>query len=159
MMPFFSNKIREFYFRANNLRGSFLHYLGMAKKNNARYLSVDKVKYKKYFYSLRPLFACNWIIKYKSLPPLNFSKLLSSCEIENKLLFEIEELLRKKRKGEEALEGERIRLLHNYIETETERLLPMADNIKLPQNSENFCKEIDDHFREIVLIGNIKMQK
>ena len=40
---------------------SIYHYLHMATGNNREYLQGSQVKIKKYFYVLRPLFACMWI--------------------------------------------------------------------------------------------------
>ena len=38
------------------------HYLSMAGGNYREYLKGDMVKAKKYFYVLRPILACRWIL-------------------------------------------------------------------------------------------------
>ncbi len=42
-------------------KSALYHYYGTANKNYHEYLKDDMVKYKKYFYLLRPLLACKWI--------------------------------------------------------------------------------------------------
>ena len=46
------------------------HYYGTANKNYHEYLCEDMVKYKKYFYVLRPILACKWIEEKKCPPPV-----------------------------------------------------------------------------------------
>ena len=41
------------------------HYLSMAKGNYREYLKTDEVKLKKYFYVIRPILACKWILDKK----------------------------------------------------------------------------------------------
>ena len=45
------------------------HYLSMAKGNYREYLKTDEVKLKKYFYVIRPILACKWILDKKTAPP------------------------------------------------------------------------------------------
>ena len=66
-------KIAEKYFSA---KSAMYHYYGTAKKNYNEYLLDDMVKYKKYFYVLRPILACKWIEKHQSPPPVLFQKLV-----------------------------------------------------------------------------------
>ncbi len=46
-------------------KASLYHYLSMAKKHYNLYFKGKEVRYKKYFYVLRPLFACKWILEKK----------------------------------------------------------------------------------------------
>lgn len=52
------------------------HYLSMAGGNYREYLKGDMVKAKKYFYVLRPILTCRWILDKGTPPPMLFS-----CEI------------------------------------------------------------------------------
>lgn len=54
------------------------HYLSTARNDIKSYLQTDAVKPKKYFYALRPVLACRWVMKYKTAPPVLFSKLCDS---------------------------------------------------------------------------------
>ena len=42
-------------------KSALYHYYGTANKNYHEYLCEEMVKYKKYFYVLRPILACKWI--------------------------------------------------------------------------------------------------
>ena len=53
------------------------HYLSMAKGNYREYLKTDEVKLKKYFYVIRPILACKWILDKKTAPPMLFSELMN----------------------------------------------------------------------------------
>ncbi len=57
-------------------RAMFHHYLSMAKSvTDGPDLSGSAIKLKKYFYALRPLLACKWILDRNEVPPMEFSKL------------------------------------------------------------------------------------
>lgn len=92
------------------------HYLSMAKGNYKAYLMKEKVRIKKYFYVLRPVFACIWIEKYKTMPPMEFEKLFGAQELDPKLINEIQQLLDRKRSGEELDLNNRIEDINNFLE-------------------------------------------
>ena len=71
------------------------HYYGTANKNYHEYLMDDMVKYKKYFYMLRPILACKWIEEKKCPPPVLFNELFNSV-LEDDMKSAVEELLAKK---------------------------------------------------------------
>jgi hypothetical protein len=78
------------------------HYLNMAKGNFRDYLQGEQVKIKKYFYVLRPLLACGWIERYDAMPPMAFEGLVQELVPQSASLYtEIQELLRRKKAGEE----------------------------------------------------------
>ena len=54
------------------------HYLSMASSNYREYLKGNMVKAKKYFYVLRPVLACRWILDKGSPPPMLFSELMEA---------------------------------------------------------------------------------
>ena len=51
------------------------HYLNTAISNLEPILAKPSVRAKKYFYVLRPLLACEWIMKYHEAPPVPFARL------------------------------------------------------------------------------------
>lgn len=57
------------------------HYLHMAEGNYREYLRGDTVRAKKYFYVLRPILACRWILERGTPPPMAFSALADACLI------------------------------------------------------------------------------
>lgn len=77
-------------------KAGLYHYLSMAKKNYREYLKGDRVRVKKYFYVLRPVLACRWILD-KQTPPMLFSE-LANAFLDGKVASAVNELLRLKRK-------------------------------------------------------------
>lgn len=58
----------------------------------AWYLQGDMVKAKKYFYVLRPILACRWILEKQVPPPMRFSELVES-QLDSSLKAEVADLL------------------------------------------------------------------
>lgn len=96
-------------------KASMYHYYGTANKNYYEYLTEDMVKYKKYFYVLRPILACKWIEEKKCPPPVPFHELFDSV-LENDLKAAVEELLAKKVKMSESDKAPKIETINQYIE-------------------------------------------
>ena len=57
-------------------KGAVYHYYGTAKRTLQDYLLEDTVRYKKYFYAIRPLLAARYIEEYHTAPPVLFDDLL-----------------------------------------------------------------------------------
>ena len=95
------------------------HYLSTANHNRKAYLTSEEVKLKKYFYVLRPLLACKWIIDRGTPPPMLFTELMDA-ELESSMRPEIEKLLEIKMKTPEIGKGKRIEKIDEYILKETE---------------------------------------
>jgi len=95
------------------------HYLHMAQGNYKDYLQGDLVKIKKYFYMLRPLFACEWIEVNNTMPPMEFAKLFDVISNEN-VLNKIDKLLVHKANCEELALEPKIDILNEYIENQIE---------------------------------------
>lgn len=103
------------------------HYLSMAKGNYKAYLTGQKVKLKKYFYVLRPVFACMWIEEHKTMPPMEFEQLFKRQKLDLKLTNEIKQLLERKRSGAELDVEDRIEIISNFLE---ERIIYFEDYTK-----------------------------
>ncbi len=106
------NLSKEYY----SLKASIYHYLNMASFNYKKHLQGSTVNTKKYFYVLRPILACSWIEDKKTLPPVEFDKLLDSQVDDQELYSRIAELLKRKKSGVELDVEERIYSIHNYLE-------------------------------------------
>ena len=91
------------------------HYHSMATGNYREYLKTDMVKAKKYFYVLRPILACKWILAHRSPPPMLFSELMDA-ELEPSLRPVVSELLELKINVPEVKQIPRIALLNTYLE-------------------------------------------
>lgn len=96
------------------------HYYGTANSTFKQYLQEDKVKYKKYIYALRPLFACKFIEDNHSIPPVRFEDLLKQ-RLSAELLAEIEEMLEIKAKSDEKALNPKLPVIQRYIEEEIAR--------------------------------------
>ncbi len=92
------------------------HYLHMAEGHFQKYLQNDLVRLKKYFYVLRPVLACDWIIQRNSNAPMEFDVLLQTQVSDPLVKTAIEDLLARKMTSVEQDEEPRIQLLNDYLE-------------------------------------------
>lgn len=90
------------------------HYYGTANNNYLTYLTDDMVKYKKYFYVLRPILACKWIEKKQSPPPVRFQELVDEV-LEEEMKPVVEKLVEIKMQMLETEKGRRIDQVNTYI--------------------------------------------
>lgn len=100
-----------------SIKSSLYHYYGTANGNFLEHLQEDLVKYKKYFYVIRPLLACRYIKEKAAPPPVLFSELME-LELPDEIKKEIERLLEVKANTPEIGKGQRIDILNQYIESE-----------------------------------------
>jgi len=108
------------------------HYLNTAKNNYREYLKGETVRLKKYFYVLRPILACKWILQEKCPPPMRFSELCDAV-LEPSLKPIVNELLEVKMRTSELGEGKRIDALNHYLE---ESMLTIQEEINALPNTE-----------------------
>lgn len=92
------------------------HYFHMAEGNYREYLQKDRVRVKKYFYVLRPILACDWIKQTNTMAPMEFDKLLNSQVFDQNVKIEINNLLKRKKAGEELNEEPKIQILNEFLE-------------------------------------------
>ena len=118
-------------------KAGLYHYLNTAKANFKGYIAnKDKVKLKKYFYLLRPLMACDWILAHKTPPPVLFDSLLNEMETDDKLFTTICDLIDRKQKADEAELIARIPVLEEYIASEISSIKVSADMLKNDKNND-----------------------
>ena len=91
------------------------HYLQMAEGNYREYLRGDMVKAKKYFYVLRPILACRWILEKGTPPPMLFSELAAS-QLPDYLEKTVAKLLDLKMNSPEVKMIPRIDILNAYMD-------------------------------------------
>lgn len=97
------------------------HYLSTAKSNYREYLKSDMVKVKKYFYVLRPVLACRWILEKQTPPPMRFSELANAC-LDQSLMPAVSDLLRLKIETPEIGLGPRIDVINEYLDSSIEEI-------------------------------------
>ena len=110
------NELKEFALKQFNPDAAFNHYLNLAGGTWKRFIwdHVDVI-YKKYFYALRPLFAAEWVLKYGTMPPTEYEKLVADYSPEPALQAALDELMTLKMSGDETRVGSRIPQLDNFI--------------------------------------------
>ena len=113
-------RLREMSEEYFNPKSCMYHYLSMARNNFREFLQKDFVKSKKYFYVLRPVLACDWIKENNSFPPIEFQDLVDSQVKDEKVKFEIAELLERKMAGEELKEESKSETLNEFLERKIE---------------------------------------
>lgn len=122
------------------------HYYGTANSTYQKYLTGDMIKYKKYFYALRPLLCCRWIERFHQAPPVEFNKLLTLFDGADEILNEnlknaIDDLLVRKAATNENELNPQIPAIINFIRDECARQKKLSD----------VC--LDDHYRDYTEIN------
>lgn len=94
-------------------RAAMHHYLSMAKGVFENELAGSEVRFKKYFYALRPILACRWIADRATVPPMEFSRLRVALSAE--LNDVVDDLLTQKALKNEKSMIRRLHQLDNFI--------------------------------------------
>lgn len=122
------------------------HYLNMARGNYRMYLQGEQVRIKKYFYVLRPVLACEWIARYDEMPPMEFDVLVERLIPESSELRRVvEELLVRKKSGEELDYEPRLNPINDYLDDRLQELEKIA--VSRHSAAENLDDRLDALFR------------
>ena len=112
-----SDVINDYFLKKSGL----YHYLSTAKGNYREYLKGETVRLKKYFYVIRPLLACKWILAEQTPPPMLFSTLMDRC-LDEEIKPDVQMLLKLKMETPEVGEGKRIGSINRYIDHTMEEI-------------------------------------
>lgn len=110
----FIDQLRPIMDRYFSCKSGLYHYLSMAERNYKEFLQSNDVKVKKYFYVLRPVLACKWILHKKNNPPMLFAELVES-ELEDRLKPAVQRLLDIKMNTPEIKTVPRVDEINDYI--------------------------------------------
>lgn len=125
------------------------HYLSTAKSNYHEYLKKESVRLKKYFYVLRPLLACQWILSEGTPPPMRFTELMEKY-LDKAVKPDVDKLLDIKIHTPEITEIKRVDRLNEYLE---KSILEIEKSIKdLPSSHSQPWDEINQLFLSLVKI-------
>jgi uncharacterized protein len=128
---------------------AYYHYLSMAKRNHREHLQGEAVKYKKYFYVMRPLLAARWIREGRGAPPMRFAELAQATLDDAALIDELNRLLDVKMRVGEAKTSPPWPGIQAFIDRELEIALAWVP----PALRRRPMAELDDYLRECVLSG------
>ena len=129
------DRIREVSKQYFSEKSAVYHYYGTANSTYQEYLQGDTVRYKKYFYALRPLLAAEYIEKYHTAPPVLFDDLLK-LDLEPELRTAIDELLEAKKRTTEKEKNPQMPVIKKYIEDEIKKQKVIADEFADDHNKD-----------------------
>lgn len=132
-------EVAKGYFSA---KAGINHYYGTARNTFEGYLQGDKVKYKKYFYALRPLLACQYIEEYNCPPPVLFEELMK-MNLPQDLRAGIEELLEVKKITVEGELNPQMPVIYEFIKRELDSWKKKGDEMA------------DDHKKEWGVLNQV----
>ncbi len=128
-------------------KSGLYHYLIMAKRNYREYLKGENVRLKKYFYVLRPLLACKWILGEGTPPPMLFKTLMDTY-LDEEIKPDVEKLLDLKMNAPEIAEGKRFDKVNAYIDR---TFLELDEIIKnLPDRHMQGWEELNKAFLKLL---------
>lgn len=128
-------------------KSGIYHYISTAISTSSKHLNQENIKYKKYFYVIRPVMACLWILENKTPPPVLFSELVSAVA-DNSIKPVISELIRIKTEIPETTTGKHIPALDRYIEKNIIDIKKYAGTIS--DDRKNNWSEINEMFLKIL---------
>ncbi len=129
-------------------RKGLYHYISMAEGNFRAYLKGEMVRAKKYFYVLRPLLACRWILKNGTPPPMLFAELLES-QLEAEMQPVVARLLDLKMNSPEVREIPCVESLNEYLDAGIAEVRQRILQIEATHNPG--WEPLNSLFRRIVL--------
>ena len=131
-------------------KAALCHYYGTAKTTLETHLTGEKIRYKKYFYALRPLLCCRWIERYHEVPPMEFQTLLElfdgkEPDLNKGLLGAIRTLLDQKVITEEKDLNPQMPVIIDFIQNECEKQKTLSESH--PDDHKRDYSEINHAFR------------
>lgn len=135
-------------------KSGLYHYLSTAKSNYREYLKGETVRFKKYFYVLRPLLSCKWIISECTPPPMLFSELMDKY-LDEDIKPDVLKLLDLKMNNPEITEGKQFDKVNEYLD---KTILEIEKQIKsLPSSHEQSWDELNHVFLSILKRNKIPL--
>ncbi len=122
------------------------HYLSIAKGNFRKYLQSDIVRVKKYFYALRSILACKWIEERNTMPPMEFQLLLNTVLPNGNLVDDIQDLLVRKKSGEELDYGQQVKSINIFLDEHIQHFDHYLKSVVKKQPADEIM--FDNIFRE-----------
>ena len=145
--------LKERALRYFSEKASLCHYYGIANSTLQGFLRGEMIRYKKYFYALRPLFCCCWIERYHTVPPMEFEKLLTMFNepddvLTPELAAAIRELLVRKAETTEKDLNPQMPVIIDFIRNECLRQKQISD--AAPDDRRHDYQELNQAFRNVI---------
>lgn len=147
----FADQFRSIMYDYFSTKRSLYHYISMAQSHYSEYLRYDIVKVKKYFYVLRPVLACRWILNEQTPPPMRFSELMEA-ELPKTLHAEVNKLLDLKIHSPEIKKIAKIHLLNEYLASSIQDIKRIVQTYKETKNAN--WQELNDLFLQALQYEN-----
>ncbi len=128
------------------------HYLQMARNNFREYMKGDTVKVKKYFYILRPILAIKWIEEMSEIMPMEFGIMVDRLIHDQPLKKAINDLVDRKKQGEELKLEPKIPVISDFIKNEMERITTKVFD---KYNEKSPTEILNSTFREMISMSKI----
>ncbi len=137
-------------------KSALCHYYGTANSTLHGFLTGEMIRYKKYFYALRPLLCCNWIERYHSVPPMEFDKLLAMFSEPDEVLTQelyaaIRELLVRKAETVEKDLNPQMPVIIDFIRNECVRQKQLSGSA--PDDHRHDFAELNGAFRKALAVS------
>lgn len=139
----FADRFRTIMADYFSSKRSLYHYISMAEGNYREYLKRDMVRAKKYFYVLRPILACRWILEKGTPPPMLFSELMDA-QLPKKLHDDVNRLLELKMNSPEIREIPRVDKINEYLDSSIEEIKSILQSMKETKSPD--WRELNDLF-------------
>ena len=128
-------------------KSTMYQYYGLANKTYLTELTGELVKYKKYFYVLRPLLACKWIEEKKCPPPVLFEELFNTV-LEDDMKFAVKDLLAKKVQMSESDRAPKDESVNQYIKEKLAYYKALLERMKDDRNPD--WEPLERIFRSVI---------
>lgn len=139
----FADQFRNIMTEYFSSQKSLYHYISMAEGNYREYLKGEMVRAKKYFYVLRPVLACNWVLNRQTPPPMLFDE-LAKAELPSELKPDVDRLLDLKMNSPEIKEIPKILAINEYLDRE---IIDIKEKIKkIAKEQNNSWQVLNDLF-------------
>lgn len=146
-------RVADKYFVA---KSAVYHYLSIAKSNYRKFFNGEKVSYKKYFYILRPLLACKWILNEGTPPPMLFSELMDKY-LDKSVRDDVLKLLDLKMNKPEIAEGKCFDKVNEFIDRNIDTIEVQLKS--LPSLHGNDWDELNTAFVSILAMDLVPNKK
>ena len=127
------------------------HYQRIYVKHDERYLQKQGYPMKRYLYYLRGILACQWIEKYKTLPPVSFKELYEDVVEDETVKEGIRELVLLKSSGKEKDMSEVPEYLVSYYLPIAEFYSDYVERFRPEYNNDGIDDILNQVFYDIVM--------